>query len=59
MKQDQRLILEHIRQCEQCVVNVDFHEFIYTRTGRSEVEIARTKRLREKEKQEEEEHVDL
>jgi hypothetical protein len=48
VKRDQRLILVHIRQCEKCVVNVDFHHFIYTRTGRSKVEIAKTKRSKKK-----------
>ncbi len=31
-----RNIISHIKQCKECVVNVDFNEFIYKRTGNSE-----------------------
>jgi hypothetical protein len=34
-----KTIIAHIKQCKYCVVNVDFNEFIFRRTGNSEAEI--------------------
>jgi hypothetical protein len=45
-------IIQHIKKCKYCVVNQDFNQFIYERTGNTEAEILKRKRDREVEKDE-------
>ena len=40
----------HIKKCPACVVNVDFDEFIFTRTGFSETYLVQNQREFVKEK---------
>ena len=39
-------IIQHIKNCKYCVVNQDFNQFIYERTGNTEAEILKKKRDR-------------
>ena len=39
-------IIQHIKKCKYCVVNQDFNQFIYERTGNTEAEILKKKRDR-------------
>jgi hypothetical protein len=43
-----KTIIAYIKQCKYCVVNVDFNEFIFRRTGNSEAEILKRKLENEK-----------
>ena len=40
----------HIKKCPACVVNVDFEEFIFTRTGYSELYLVQNQHVLVKEK---------
>jgi hypothetical protein len=44
-------IIQHIKKCKYCVVNKDFYQFIYERTGNTEVKILKNKREREVEEE--------
>ena len=45
-----KTIIAHIKQCRLCIVNVDFNEFIFKRTGKSEIEIMTRKMNQENER---------
>lgn len=46
-------IIQHIKKCKYCVVNQDFYQFIYERTGNNEAKILKNKRERQVEEENE------
>ena len=45
-------IVSHIKQCQSCVVNCDFSQFIYERAGNSEIGNLRNRRSRDESEKE-------